>query len=303
MAGLDGLLLIDKPTGPTSAEVVRILKKALQVKKIGHLGTLDPFASGLLPICLGAGTKLSQFLMAEQKSYTGTLRLGVETDTLDSTGTVTRTAPVPDCPPTLLKKIEQRFSGDYWQTPPMYSALKRKGVPLYKLARQGIEVEREPRRVHVSHLALTLGEPHAIHFSVSCSKGTYIRVLAADIGRALNSVAHLASLRRTAFGTFSIDQAIPLSQARSPQSGQPLPLLSLVQATRSYRTFVVPAPEVALIRRGQQAVLQTLPAARAAGETARILSAEGALIAMVTAEERAWKLSRVFELYTGKTAC
>ena len=294
MAGLDGLLLVDKPTGPTSAEVVRVLKKALRVKKIGHLGTLDPFASGLLPICLGAGTKLSQFLMGEQKSYTGTLRLGVETDTLDSTGTVTRTAPVPDCTPTLLRKIEQRFSGDSWQTPPMYSALKRKGVPLYKLARQGIEVEREPRRVHLSHLALTCGEPPAIHFSVSCSKGTYIRVLAADIGVALNSVAHLTSLRRTAFGAFTLDQAIPLSRAQSPQPGQTLPLLSLVRATRSYRTFLVSAPEARLIRRGQQAVLRTLPAAQAAGETARILSAEDELIAMVTAEEGVWKLTRVF---------
>lgn len=294
MAGLDGLLLIDKPQGPTSAEVVRILKKALQVKKIGHLGTLDPFASGLLPLCLGAGTKLSQFLMAEQKSYTGTLQLGVETDTLDCTGTVTRTASVPACTPTQLRKIEQRFMGDSWQTPPMYSALKRKGVPLYKLARQGIEVEREPRRVHLSHLALTLGEPHTIHFSVSCSKGTYIRVLAADVGMALNTLAHLTSLRRTTFGAFSIDQAIPLSQAQSLQPGQPLPLLSSAQATRSYRTFVVSAPEAALIRHGQQAFLRTLPAARATGETARILSAERELIAIVTAEQETWKLARVF---------
>jgi len=294
VAGPDGLLLIDKPPGPTSAEVVRILKKALQVKKIGHLGTLDPFASGLLPICLGAGTKLSQFLMAEQKSYAGTLQLGVETDTLDCTGTVTRTASVPACTPTQLRKIEQRFMGDYWQTPPMYSALKRKGVPLYKLARQGIEVEREPRRVHVSHLALTLGEPHAIHFSVSCSKGAYIRVLAADIGVALNSLAHLTSLRRTAFGAFTLDQAIPLSQVQSLQPGQPLPLLSSAQATQSYRTFVVSAPEAALIRHGQQAFLRTLPAAQATGETARILSAERELIAIVTAEQETWKLARVF---------
>jgi len=294
VAGLDGLLLIDKPPGPTSAEVVRILKKALQVKKIGHLGTLDPFASGLLPICLGAGTKLSQFLMAEQKSYAGTLQLGVETDTLDCTGTVTRTASVPACTPTQLRKIEQRFMGDYWQTPPMYSALKRKGVPLYKLARQGIEVEREPRRVQVFYLALTLGEPHAIHFSVSCSKGAYIRVLAADIGVALNSLAHLTSLRRTAFGAFSIDQAIPLSQVQSLQPGQPLPLLSSAQATQSYRTFLVSAPEAALIRHGQQAFLRTLPAAQATGETARILSAERELIAIVTAEQETWRLARVF---------
>ena len=219
--------------------------------------------------------------MAEQKSYTGTLQLGVETDTLDCTGTVTRTASVPACTPTQLRKIEQRFMGDSWQTPPMYSALKRKGVPLYKLARQGIEVEREPRRVHISHLALTLGEPHTIHFSVSCSKGTYIRVLAAEVGMALNTLAHLTSLRRTTFGAFTIDQASPLSQVRSLQPGQPLPLLSSAQATRSYRTFVVSAPEAALIRHGQQAFLRTLPAAaRATGETARILSAERELIAM-----------------------
>ncbi len=294
MAGFDGLLLIDKPTGPTSAEVVRILKKALRVKKIGHLGTLDPFASGLLPICLGAGTKLSQFLMAARKSYTGTLQLGVETDTLDCTGTVTNTAPVPDCTPTLLRQIEQRFIGDYWQTPPMYSALKRKGVPLYKLARQGIAVEREPRRVQVSHLALTLGGPHAIHFSVSCSKGAYIRVLAVDIGMALNSLAHLTSLRRTTFGAFTIDQAIPLSQVQHPQPGQPLPLLSLAPATQAYRTFLVSASEAALIRHGQQAVLQRLPVAPASGETARILNAEQELIAIVTAGQGAWKIARVF---------
>ena len=294
MAELDGILLIDKPEGPTSAEVVRVLKKAWRVKKIGHLGTLDPFASGLLPICLGAGTKLSQFLIAERKSYEGTLQLGVETDTLDCTGTVTRTGPIPDYTPAVLRKLEQRFVGDYWQTPPMYSALKRKGVPLYKLARQGIEVERAPRRVQVYHLALALGEQHAIHFSVSCSKGTYIRVLAADVGAALNSVAHLASLRRTMCGSFSIDQAIPLSRARDPQQGQVLPLLSLVQASQYYRTFLVSAQAVALIRRGQQSVLQTLPAAQAAGETARILSADSELIAIVTSEEGAWKLARVF---------
>ena len=294
MAGLDGVLLIDKPEGPASAGVVRILKKALQVKKIGHLGTLDPFASGLLPLCLGAGTKLSQFLMAERKSYEGTLQLGVETDTLDCTGTVTRTAPIPEYTPAVLRTLEQRFSGDYWQTPPMYSALKRKGVPLYKLARQGIEVEREPRRVHIYHLALALGEQHAIHFSVSCSKGTYIRVLAADVGAALNTLAHLTSLRRTALGTFTIDQALPLFRAQALQQGQTLPLLSLVQATQYYRTFLVSAQAVALIRRGQQSVLQTLPAARAAGETARILSSDSELIAIVTSEKTGWKLARVF---------
>ena len=294
MPTLDGILLVDKPEGCSSAEVVRVLKKARHVKKIGHLGTLDPFASGLLPICVGAGSKLSQFLMAARKSYEGTLRLGVETDTLDCTGTVTRTVPVPPDWATTLQEMERRFSGEYWQTPPMYSALKRNGVPLYKLARRGLEIEREPRKVHLSHLTLRPGDVDTIHFSVSCSKGTYIRVLAADLAATLNCVAHVTRLRRTAFGSFSIDQAVPLSLVEDPGIEPSLPLLSLVQATQCYRTFSLSAQAVALLQQGQQSVLQELPTVSDPTETVRILGPNKELVAFAGQHEGFWRLVRVF---------
>ena len=294
MSGRDGILLVDKPEGCSSAEVVRRLKKALSAKKIGHLGTLDPFASGLLPICIGAGTKLSQFLMAERKSYDGTIQLGVETDTLDCTGAVTRRAPVPACSLAGLKELERQFTGEYSQTPPMYSALKQKGVPLYKLARKGIDVERAPRQVHIDQFTLGFGEQHTLHFSVSCSKGTYIRVLAADVGQAMKSAAHLTKLRRTVFGSFTLDQAIPLSRIEDVQQEQALPLLSLSQATEDYRSFSVSGQTVTFIKRGQQEVLRTLPPAQSQSETARVLDVEGELVAILKAEEHIWKLARVF---------
>ncbi len=294
MPALDGILLVDKPEGYSSTEVVRVLKKARHIKKIGHLGTLDPFASGLLPICIGAGSKLSQFLMAARKSYEGTLQLGVETDTLDCTGTITRTVPVPPDWTMTLQEMERRFDGEYWQTPPMYSALKRNGVPLYKLARRGLEIKREPRKVHLAHLTLTQGAADTIHFSVSCSKGTYIRVLAADLAATLDCVAHVTRLRRTAFGSFSIDQAVPLSLVEKPEIEPSLPLLSLVQATQCYRTFSLPARAVALLQQGQQAVLQELPTVSDPTETVRILGPNKELVAFAGQQEGFWRLVRVF---------
>lgn len=291
MAKLDGILLVDKPEGHSSAQVVRELKKALRVDKIGHLGTLDPFASGLLPVCINAATKLSAYLMAEGKTYHGTLRLGIETDTLDRTGTVTRRLPIPDVDVATLKDVAQRYTGEILQTPPMYSALKRDGVPLYKLARRGIRVERSPRRVKIFCLALEVETAQTLRFSVSCSKGTYVRALAADVGAALNSVAHLTCLRRTAFGPFALEHAVSLDTARRPTV---LPLLSLETATGSYRTFSVSGPSATRLRRGQQAELQTLPAARERAEIARVLGPDGGLVALLKADPVCWKLARVF---------
>lgn len=292
MTGRDGILLIDKPEGPTSAHVVRVLKKALRAEKIGHLGTLDPFASGVLPICIGAGTKLSAFLMGERKAYEGTIRLGVETDTLDRTGTVTRRLPVPPVDAAELRDVERRYTGEVWQTPPMYSALKRDGVPLYKLARRGVQVDRAPRRVHVFSFTLEADGPDRLRFSVSCSKGTYVRVLAADVGATLHGVAHLASLRRTAVGPFTLDQATPLDAACEP--GVTLPVLSVEDATRAYRTFAVSVETATHLRRGQQAGLSALPPAREDEETARVLDQDGRLVALLTADRAGWKLARVW---------
>ena len=293
MSQLNGILLVDKPEGLTSAEVVRRVKKVLSVDKIGHLGTLDPFASGLLPLCLGTGTKIAQFLSAERKAYTGTIRLGVETETLDVTGAVICTTPVPTCEQEVLRDLERRFSGEYWQTPPMYSALKRHGVPLYKLARRGVVVEREPRKVLIEGFTLTRMSEDTLTFSLSCSKGTYIRALAADLGAALGCGAHLLSLRRTAFGPFSISQAIPLPCLGSRERPEALPLLPPAQALRHYRMVTISSQAADQLRRGQQEILYALPAAEAAHETVRLLTPEGELVAVAAWQPDRWRLVRV----------
>jgi tRNA pseudouridine55 synthase len=292
---LHGILLIDKPEGMTSAAVVRTVKKTLAADRVGHLGTLDPFASGLLPICLGEGTKIAQFLMVERKAYQGTIRLGSETDTYDLTGTVTRTAPVPALSPEMLQVLVHRFSGESWQTPPMYSALKHQGTPLYKLARQGVEIEREPRKIVIEQFVLNAIADDLLQFSLVCSKGTYIRTLALDIGQALGCGAHLATLRRTAFGSFDITQAIPLDQCASLLARGALPVLSLTTALREYPAVNI-TPEVeTLVRQGRQAVLsQILGQPHDLNEPTQLVGPNGTLVAMVQHRDGQWRFLRVF---------
>ena len=291
---MDGILLVDKPEGVTSASIVRIVKKTLAEEKVGHLGTLDPFASGLLPLCLGAGTKIAQFLIAEHKAYIGTIRLGVETDTFDGTGTITRTSIIPSYALEILRDLEQQFSGETWQTPPMYSALKRHGVPLYKLARRGIEVEREPRKITVKQFSLESIGNDTLKFSLVCSKGTYVRSLAADLGAALGCGAHLATLRRTEFGPFTVKKAMPLSSLSDCVKQESLPILSLIQALQHYRVLPLDPQAAAMLRRGQQGVLHGLPPAITKEETAQLISPDGELVAMVQENHGQWKLIRVF---------
>src|SRR5438552_13396906 len=208
---LDGVLLVDKPAGITSAGVVREIKRRLDVAKVGHLGTLDPFATGLLPLALGEGSKVVPFLNQEEKAYEGVICLGRATNTLDATGETTETARVPPLDARLLESIATRFRGAIEQVPPMFSALKRAGVPLYKLARKGVEVDLAPRRVEILSLSLAPAGPETIALSVRCSKGTYVRSLARDIAKALETVRHLATLRRTGFGPFELSWARPLA--------------------------------------------------------------------------------------------
>lgn len=290
---LNGVLLVDKPEGITSAEVVRVVKKSLGAQKVGHLGTLDPFASGLLPLCVGTATKIAQFLMAERKAYTGTIRLGVETETLDATGAVTRTAPVPFCGPEVLRDLERRFSGESWQTPPMYSALKRNGVPLYKLARRGVVVERAPRKVVIDTLILTYAGDDTLHFSVACSKGTYIRSLAADLGTALGCGAHLLTLRRTVFGPFTVNEAVPLPVLIDRIRYDALPLRSLSQALGHYRALPVSVQMATELRHGRQSALSDLPDVGDEQEVVQLLSSEGELVALARREQGHWRLVRV----------
>jgi tRNA pseudouridine55 synthase len=206
----DGIILIDKHEGETSFDVVRHVKHALRVRKVGHAGTLDPFATGLLIILLGEGTKLSQYVMAGEKTYRARLGLGVETDTFDPTGHVVQTRTVPALKPEFVHEKALQFVGEIEQVPPAFSAVKYKGKRAYKLARKGIEVELPKRKVTIRSIAITSMELPDLTMEVACSSGTYIRSLAADLGRRLGTGAHLKALRRLASEPFSVEEAIDL---------------------------------------------------------------------------------------------
>ena len=207
---LDGAILIDKPSGPTSHDVVDAIRRKFGIKKVGHCGTLDPNATGLLIIVLGRGTKLSERLMGDDKVYEGTIKFGEATDSYDSDGELTGSMPV--MPMTLEELNEEaaKFIGDQMQVPPMVSAIKKNGVPLYKLARKGIEVEREPRLIHIYNFRFTDYTEPLGQFRVACTKGTYIRSIAHDLGEKLGCGAHLTTLRRSVSGKFDVADALTL---------------------------------------------------------------------------------------------
>lgn len=210
----DGLLVIDKPAGITSAGVVNQIKKLTRPRKIGHTGTLDPFATGVLVLCFNRATRLAEFFLDQDKTYEGVMYLGQVTDTQDLTGRVLRRRPV-DCTESRIVEAAQAFRGEIEQKPPAFSALKQDGEPLYKKARRGEEVEVEPRRVTIHELEITGIQLPRVEFRVRCSKGTYIRTLAHDWGQALGCGAHLEALRRTASGWFTVEQALLLAQAEA----------------------------------------------------------------------------------------
>jgi len=207
---LDGAILVDKPSGPTSHDVVDAIRRKFGIKKVGHCGTLDPNATGLLIIVLGRGTKLSEKLMGDDKVYEGTIKFGEATDSYDSDGEITSAQPVPTLTLDQLNDAAATFVGDQMQTPPMVSAIKIKGVPLYKLARQGIEVPREPRLVHIYNCRFTNYEPPFGQFKVACTKGTYVRSIAHELGQKLGCGAHLTALRRSVSGKFDVADALRL---------------------------------------------------------------------------------------------
>ncbi|MGF1452294.1 MAG: tRNA pseudouridine(55) synthase TruB [Opitutales bacterium] len=208
---LEGILLVDKPTGMTSHDVVDRLRRKLQMKKIGHAGTLDPNATGLLIMLIGKATKVSQYLMSLDKEYSGEIKLGEETTTYDSEGEVTLNAEVSaELTAEKLQAAMDEFRGDQYQLPPMFSAKKVDGVPLYKMARKGQEIEREPRFIRVERFSLEHFEPPHLRFNVACSKGTYVRTLAHDLGQKLGCGAHLSALSRTATDQFRLDDAASL---------------------------------------------------------------------------------------------
>jgi tRNA pseudouridine55 synthase len=206
---LHGIIILNKPAGPSSFGMVKIARRLLQVEKIGYLGTLDPFAEGVLPLCLQEATKLTPFLLDQPKTYRATVFLGVQTDTQDSTGTIlSHSSELP--PPEAVGPALATFLGEQWQTPPLFSALHFQGRRLYHWARQGISVDVTPRQITIMDLALESLALPELTFRVTCSKGTYIRTLATDLGRLLGCGAHLKALTRLQVGPFSLDQAVSL---------------------------------------------------------------------------------------------
>jgi len=209
---VNGFLVIDKPVGISSHDVVNRVRRALGTKKVGHTGTLDPFATGVLPIAVGEGTKAIQFLDEGEKEYEAVIRLGISTDTLDHTGTTVATADPSGVGAEQLLQCMQSLTGEINQIPPMYSALKQGGQPLYKLARKGVEVERPLRQVTIYCFDLVSFENPLARVRVRCSRGTYVRTLADDLGRLLGSGACLTELRRTTSGPFKLSTALTLAQ-------------------------------------------------------------------------------------------
>ena len=208
----DGILLIDKPAGPTSHDIVDIIRNSYRIKKVGHCGTLDPAATGLLIIVLGKATKLSEKLMSDDKVYVGSMKLGKTTNTFDAEGQVESTKPVPDLSIQTLQKEANKFLGDQMQIPPMVSAIKINGTPLYKLARKGQTIDRKERFIHLYKFLISEYETPVAWFKVACTKGTYIRTLAHDFGQKIGCGGHLSGLRRTISGTFKVSNATSLEE-------------------------------------------------------------------------------------------
>jgi len=239
-----GLLPVAKLAGPTSHDIVDMARKALKERRIGHTGTLDPMAEGLLILCVGTATRLQQYLLAWDKTYEGRIRLGRSTTTYDREGEPTEPAgPVPSLDSTVLEELATRFTGEIDQVPPPFSAKKVDGKKLYELAREGREVHVEPKRVHVQSLHLKLVEPEVLHFEVRTSSGFYVRSLAHDIGVLLGCGGHLEHLRRCRIGPYSADSAIPQDQLLA--SGSPLEIVES-KVWIPLERLKLPYPELAL---------------------------------------------------------
>lgn len=234
---IDGVLLVDKPGDHTSHDVVARLRRKLNMKRIGHAGTLDPMATGLMILLIGKATKISQYLISLDKEYEGTIELGKVTDSQDADGEVLETRPVPAFTEAELRAGMNSFLGDQYQMPPMYSAIKIDGVPLYKNARKGVEIEREPRFIRVASFELTRFGVPRFDFKLRCSKGTYVRTIAHDLGNKLGCGAHLAALRRTATDKFKISEALTLDQIEA---------MSLPEIEKRLIPIYQAAPSVAL---------------------------------------------------------
>lgn len=277
---MNGVLVLDKPAGMSSAAAVDHVKKRVNAKRAGHGGTLDPIATGVLPICLDEATKLAQYLLADDKEYEAELVLGVQTDTLDRTGQVTATCDSTGVTREALEQVLVQRTGEQDQLPPMFSAIKVEGRRLYHRARQGEEIERTPRRVRIDKLALldfaaaSPSEPARARIAIACSKGTYVRSLIADIGTDLGVGAHMSELRRTRSGLFTIAQAHDLDRLDN------LRLVTMEEATRLPQ-ITASDEHLTMVRNGLQLPPATLGIPPEAFERAMLMNTAGKLVAVV----------------------
>jgi tRNA pseudouridine55 synthase len=294
----DAVLAIDKPSGMTSFDVVRRIRAATGVRRVGHGGTLDPLASGVLPVCLGEATKLAQFLLGADKEYLVTIRLGVETDTDDADGAPTAERDPQGVDEAAVRQALERFRGPIQQVPPSYSALKRDGRPMYAYARAGAPIAAAPRAVVIHALELTAFDgPAALALRVHCSKGTYIRSIARDLGRALGVGGHVTALRRTRSGPFSIDAARPLATVLAALvEGRPadLPIVEPAAALRHLERRAVDARTANDLRVGRQIPWGTI-AADDVPTPVCVVDGAGALVAV--AERRPDGLARTIRVF------
>jgi tRNA pseudouridine55 synthase len=276
----DGVIVVDKPKGPTSNDVVQRVRRALKVDRVGHTGTLDPMATGVLPLCIGEGTKIVQLLQSNDKAYEATIQLGAATDTLDAEGKVVEAAAIP-----AKVNVEAAlviFCGTYLQKPPMYSAVKVGGKRLHEAAREGLEVERASREVTVHSLELLERGADFLRVKVDCSKGFYVRVLADELSRALGTVGHLSKLRRTRAGNFLLQQAVTLDEACAGKG-----LISLETAIQGLQQLRVDSAEVARVLCGGKVAAPPLTG------PVCVLGPEGKLLAIADVVDGALRYRRV----------
>jgi tRNA pseudouridine55 synthase len=292
---IDGILLVDKPSGISSARAVAVAKRALGGPKVGHLGTLDPLASGLLPLCIGQGTKVAPYLNVADKAYRGVIRLGIVTDTLDVTGEIVSTADAPDPAALDLAALGAAFTGPLEQVPPAFSAIKRGGVRMYELARRGEAPVLEPRAVVIHRLVLHALGADRLAIELDCSKGTYVRSLARDLGERIGCGATLEELVRTRFGPFDLEAAVSLADLEHGGVAQGRSaVLPLDVALAHLRAIDVDLATASRLRDGQQHALEELDRPAGAGEKARVRAPETGLVAVVVESGGRWRLDRVF---------
>jgi tRNA pseudouridine55 synthase len=289
---LHGFLNIDKPAGMTSHDVVARVRRAARQKRVGHGGTLDPAATGVLPVALGEATRLLPYLVDGRKRYLAAVRLGVTTTTDDAEGETVREQAVPPLDEATLRRVLDGFVGQIAQVPPMYSAIQVDGQRLYDLARRGVELDLQPRVVEIDRIDLVQWQSPLLTLDVRCGKGTYIRALARDIGATLGCGAHLATLRRTEVGSLHIDDAAPLLSLVE----HPLTLVQLAHYLMPPEMAVAHLPRVDADEPTVQRIRNGLPfdGAREEGDVVRVHSGDGTLLALARYDAGAWRPFRVF---------